>query len=84
MPELERGVHRGMQGVKIWKNLGMHYRDADGKLLRIDDPRLDTFWKKVRRPQGSRLHSRRRPQRILVSKSFNTYQYEAEQTAQYF
>ena len=30
--ELERGVRRGMQGIKIWKNLGMHYRDADGKL----------------------------------------------------
>ncbi len=26
--ELEREARRGMQGVKIWKNLGMLYRDA--------------------------------------------------------
>ena len=43
--ELERIASRGMQGIKIWKNLGMYHKDADGKLLRIDDPRLDLFWK---------------------------------------
>jgi len=44
--ELERHVRLGIQGIKIWKNLGMHQRDEDGKLLRIDDPRLDPFWTK--------------------------------------
>lgn len=44
--ELEHLARMGMQGVKISKNLGMYHRDADGKLLRIDDRRLDPFWEK--------------------------------------
>lgn len=40
-------AHRlGAQGVKIFKSLGMSIRDADGKLLKGDDPRLDPFWAK--------------------------------------
>lgn len=40
-----RFQHRaGIQGVKLWKDLGMTIRDADGKLLKADDPRLDPFW----------------------------------------
>jgi predicted TIM-barrel fold metal-dependent hydrolase len=36
----------GARGVKIFKQLGMGYRDADGKMLAGDDPRLDPFWAK--------------------------------------
>jgi len=43
--ELRRAAERGARGVKIWKDLGMFIRDDAGKLLRIDDPRLDPFWK---------------------------------------
>lgn len=42
--ELERAARMGVQGVKIWKDLGMSLRDGDGKLLKADDPRLDPFW----------------------------------------
>ena len=42
--ELRRAAERGARGVKIWKDLGMFIRDGSGKLLRIDDPRLDPFW----------------------------------------
>ncbi|HVE41490.1 MAG TPA: amidohydrolase family protein [Planctomycetota bacterium] len=42
--ELRRAAERGARGVKIWKDLGMFIRDESGKLLRIDDPRLDPFW----------------------------------------
>jgi predicted TIM-barrel fold metal-dependent hydrolase len=44
--ELQRAAERGARGVKIWKDLGMYIRDGSGKLLRIDDPRLDPFWTK--------------------------------------
>src|SRR4029079_12152497 len=37
---------QGIQGVKVWKDLGMSVRDASGKLLAVDDPRLDPFWEK--------------------------------------
>jgi uncharacterized protein len=36
----------GAQGVKIFKDLGMSIRGPDGKLLAIDDKRLDPFWAK--------------------------------------
>lgn len=34
----------GAQGLKIWKNLGLETRDADGRLVGVDDPRLDPLW----------------------------------------
>lgn len=44
--ELERSATMGVQGVKIWKDLGMTIRDGSGELLKIDDARLDPFWEK--------------------------------------
>jgi predicted TIM-barrel fold metal-dependent hydrolase len=37
---LDDSARRGARGVKVWKNLGLTYRDADGTLLRPDDPRV--------------------------------------------
>jgi hypothetical protein len=44
--EIDDAARQGIQGVKVWKDLGMYNRDAAGKLLRADDPRLDPFWNK--------------------------------------
>jgi len=44
--ELERSAKMGIQGVKVWKDLGMYIRDGSGALLKADDPRLDPFWTK--------------------------------------
>jgi predicted TIM-barrel fold metal-dependent hydrolase len=43
---LERAARLRVQGVKVWKDLGMYARDDVGKLLKADDPRLDPFWAK--------------------------------------
>ena len=37
-------VQRGAQGLKIWKNLGLHVHDQHGSLVRVNDPRLDPVW----------------------------------------
>jgi predicted TIM-barrel fold metal-dependent hydrolase len=42
--ELERGVEAGAQGLKISKALGLRAKGKDGKLIRVDDPRLDPIW----------------------------------------
>jgi predicted TIM-barrel fold metal-dependent hydrolase len=42
--DLEAAAKGGVQGVKVWKDLGMYARDASGKLIAVDDPRLDPFW----------------------------------------
>ena len=50
--ELEREAKLGIQGVKIWKDLGMYIRDGSGVLLKVDDPRLDPFWTAGPDPYG--------------------------------
>lgn len=37
---VRRSVASGARGLKIWKDLGLHVRDAGGDLVLIDDPRL--------------------------------------------
>jgi len=44
---LEKAVKLGARGVKIFKNLGVGVRTRDGKLLKVDDPRLDPIMKKA-------------------------------------
>jgi predicted TIM-barrel fold metal-dependent hydrolase len=40
-------AHRlGAAGLKEWKRLGLYLRDKNGKLILIDDPRLDPVWKR--------------------------------------
>ncbi|MFV2069141.1 MAG: amidohydrolase family protein [Pirellulales bacterium] len=35
---------RGASGLKIFKKLGLGYRNPDGTLIQIDDPRWDPIW----------------------------------------
>ena len=37
---LDDAVARGARGVKVWKDLGLSVRDADGSLILPDDPRV--------------------------------------------
>jgi hypothetical protein len=37
---LDESVGRGARGLKIWKDLGLSVRDADGALVLPDDPRV--------------------------------------------
>ncbi len=35
---------RGASGLKIWKDFGLHVKDHNGKLVAVDDKRLDPMW----------------------------------------
>lgn len=35
---------RGAVGLKVFKQLGLNYRNPDGSLMAIDDPRWDPIW----------------------------------------
>ncbi|TPW73199.1 amidohydrolase family protein [Schumannella sp. 10F1B-5-1] len=37
---LDDSAARGARGVKVWKSLGLTFRDADGVLVQPDDPRV--------------------------------------------
>lgn len=44
--QLETDIKNGAKGLKIYKSLGLRYKDTDGNRLTIDDPRLDLIWAK--------------------------------------
>jgi predicted TIM-barrel fold metal-dependent hydrolase len=46
--ELENRVKMGVRGDgEIWKYLGLKTRDSSGKVIPVDDPRLDPLWDKA-------------------------------------
>lgn len=47
LAHLEEDVALGARGLKITKELGLRFRDNDGSLLRIDDPRLFPVWRRL-------------------------------------
>jgi predicted TIM-barrel fold metal-dependent hydrolase len=42
--QIDDAVSRGARGLKLLKDLGLGVRDTSGKLIAIDDPRLDPIW----------------------------------------
>ena len=42
---LDSSIQQGAIAVKIWKNIGMSYRDKDSALIMIDHPRFDPIFK---------------------------------------
>ncbi len=40
LKDLDGALADGAVGVKVWKNIGMELRDRQGKLVMVDDPRL--------------------------------------------
>ena len=41
---LKAQKERGAQGLKVWKGFGLHVRDDEGELIKVDDPRLFPLW----------------------------------------
>ena len=47
--QLDDAVRRGARGLKQLKDLGLTDRDRSGRLIPIDDPRLDPIWEEAGR-----------------------------------
>ncbi len=46
--KLENAVKRGVIGEgELWKNLGLTAKDASGKVIPVDDSRIDSLWVKA-------------------------------------
>lgn len=45
--QAEEAYRLGAAGFKEFKNLGLYRRDGQGRLIKIDDPKLDPFWKRL-------------------------------------
>ena len=44
---LEEAHSKGAEGLKIFKSLGLSIKDKSGKIVPVDDPRLDAIWAKA-------------------------------------
>jgi len=44
--QVEEGKRLGSAGLKEFKRLGLFLKDGKGRLLKIDDPKLDPVWEK--------------------------------------
>lgn len=44
---LKEAAGNGARAVKVWKNIGMSFRDRDGKLVMLDDPGFDPVWRQI-------------------------------------
>ncbi len=44
--QIEEGHRLGAAGFKEFKRLGLYLRDGHGRLLRVDDPKLDPMWER--------------------------------------
>ena len=44
--QIEEGYRLGAAGLKEYKRLGLFLKDGNGKLIRIDDTRLDPVWQR--------------------------------------
>jgi predicted TIM-barrel fold metal-dependent hydrolase len=47
--QLDDAVSRGARGLKQLKDLGLNIRDKTGKLVEVDDPRIDPIWEECGR-----------------------------------
>jgi predicted TIM-barrel fold metal-dependent hydrolase len=49
--DMEENVRLGARGLKISKTLGLYWKDKSGKIVAIDDPRLQPMWQACARLQ---------------------------------
>ncbi len=42
--QLRSARARGISGLKFFKQFGLEYRNVDGSLIKVDDPRFDPIW----------------------------------------
>jgi hypothetical protein len=45
--QLEESFREGAVAVKVWKNIGMDFKNKNGQLVMIDDPGLDSIFKNI-------------------------------------
>lgn len=45
--QLEADVERGASGLKVTKELGLFFKDSDGRMIPVDDDRLFPIWERA-------------------------------------
>lgn len=42
--QIDRSLEQGASGIKIWKNIGMSLKDAEGNYVMVDNPAFDSIF----------------------------------------
>ena len=42
--QLDTAIANGAKAVKVWKDIGMEVKDANGRYVQIDDPKFQPIW----------------------------------------
>jgi predicted TIM-barrel fold metal-dependent hydrolase len=45
---IDKAISNGACAIKVWKNVGMQFRNMNGKLVMIDDPKFDRIFSHLR------------------------------------
>ncbi|MFZ0390470.1 MAG: amidohydrolase family protein, partial [Calditrichia bacterium] len=48
---IDSSIEKGAVAVKVWKNIGMDFRDQDSNLVMIDDPQFDRVFAHIQQKQ---------------------------------
>ena len=65
----------GVQAIKIYKALGLFVRDQEGKLLAVDDERLDPYWEKCGELGLPVLIHTADPKEYFFPRTYNSFHY---------
>ncbi len=65
----------GVQAIKIYKALGLFVRDQEGKLLAVDDERLDPYWAKCGELGLPVLIHTADPKEYFFPRTYNSFHY---------
>ena len=69
--QLEADFNAGAMGLKVFKDLGMFARKADGSRLKVDDPELDPVWEMCAKHNAPVLIHIAEPQAFFDPLDFN-------------
>jgi len=73
--ELDAQHRLGVRAAKIYKSLGLFVRGKNGKLLAIDDPRLDPYWEKCGQLGMPVLIHTADPREYFFPRTYNSFHY---------
>ena len=68
LEDLRASVKNGAIGLKVYKELGLRHKKADGTRLAVDDPALDPVWALCRRAEHPGHHPYRRTAGVLLTR----------------
>jgi len=75
---IDRRIEEGAIAIKVWKNIGMGFRDKSGKLVMIDDPGLDPIFAHIKERNVSLIGHLGEPRNCWLPLEKMTVDYDRE------